>query len=564
MPSAAWHRFLSPRNGAPRRIRGRRPRPEVLEDRTLLSGAVLASLASQAERMGIRLIFTPAPGPYAGLTPSQIRHAYGVDHIFFGNIAGDGSGQTIAIVAAYDNPKFVSSTDPGFLNSDLHRFDQAFGLPDPPSFRKVAQDGSARYPPADSGWAGEIALDVEWAHAIAPGANILLVEANDPSNENLLDAAVGYARGQPGVSAVSMSFYSNGEARGEGRRDHLFTTPAGHAGITFLAASGDSGRPGGYPAYSANVVAVGGTSLVLQGGNYLHETGWSGSGGGPSFYFGLPAYQRGVVAGGTHRSIPDVAFDADPASGVAVFDSYNGGSTPWAKVGGTSLACPAWAGLIAIADQGLALRNLPSLDGPTQTLPRLYALAGRDFHDVTGGDNGYRGGPGYDLVTGLGSPIANRLVLDLAGFLLHPPPHRQPPPLPPPPAPTITPVVIAPPSLLPPGADSLSALASNVSAAIVLESSTVRFCVGVPGAGGIGSSVADTSSNPVSGTTTSLMGRSSAVLPSFSPSSGAAEQGPGDALVLDESRGSDTASPPAAPLPPPPSTEAPTDAGEAP
>jgi hypothetical protein len=108
-------------------------------------------------------------------------------------------------------------------------------------------------------------------------------------------------------------------------------------------------------------------------------------------------------------------MEADPNTGVAVYDSFDFPSSPWIQVGGTSLATPMWAGLIAIADQGRSLASLPSLDGATQTLPALYQLPATDFHDITSGSNGYSAGPGYDLVTGRGSPIANVLVPALVG-----------------------------------------------------------------------------------------------------------------------------------------------------
>ena len=205
------------------------------------------------------------------------------------------------------------------------------------------------------------------------------------------------------------------------------TTPSqGHTGITFLAASGDAGAPGGYPAYSPDVVAVGGTSLTLSGGNYGSEAGWSGSGGGISQYESQPSYQQGLVIhnGGNTvnasgmRTIPDVASDANPNTGVAVYDSYNGGSSPWYQVGGTSVATPCWAGLIALADQIRVSAGQTNLSGPTQTLPALYSLPAGDFHDITSGTStgspNYTAAAGYDLVTGLGTPRANLLVPDLA------------------------------------------------------------------------------------------------------------------------------------------------------
>jgi uncharacterized protein YdeI (BOF family) len=353
-----------------------------------------------------------------GLTPQQIRTAYGINLISLGAIVGDGSGQTIAIVDAYDAPNFVSSSNPNFANSDLHKFDLQFGLPDPPSFLKLDQNGGTNYPAASgtTGWSVESSLDVEWAHAIAPQANIILVEANDPSYANMF-AAVDYARHAAGVVAVSMSWGSD-EFSSQTTWDSYLTTPSGHGGVTFLASTGDAGSPGGFPAFSPNVVAVGGTTLTLSGNNYVGETGWSGSGGGQSGYETEPSYQNAVQHSGW-RQIPDVSFDADPASGVAVYDSYDyGSSAPWIQVGGTSLSAPCWAGLIAIADQLRAAEGFAPLDGRAQALPNLYAMPAIDFHDITSGSNGgYSAGAGYDLVTGLGSPVADKLVPDFVPSL---------------------------------------------------------------------------------------------------------------------------------------------------
>ncbi|MGN6371163.1 MAG: proprotein convertase P-domain-containing protein [Phycisphaerae bacterium] len=362
--------------------------------------------------------------PGTALTPAQVRKAYGFDQISFGNIIGDGSGQTIAIIDAYDSPTVAN---------DLHQFDLEFGLPDPPSFRRVAQDGTTNFPPVDPAgpgaaggtWEEETALDVEWAHAIAPGANILLVEASDDSFTNLIDHAAAWATTQPDVTAVSMSF-GGGEFPSETNEDAFLATPEGHQGITFIAATGDKGSPGGYPAYSPGVLAVGGTTLTLDAsGNYQGESAWSGSGGGVSFLESQPLYQRGIAAGfsTSRRSTPDVSMVADPNTGVAIYDSYDFPSSPWLQIGGTSLSSPIWAGLIAIADQGRAANSLPSLDGESQTLPMLYRLPASDFHDVTTGasTNGQNpptinsAQPGYDLATGRGSPIADKVVFGLIG-----------------------------------------------------------------------------------------------------------------------------------------------------
>ena len=283
---------------------------------------------------------------------------------------------------------------------------------------------------AQGTWGIEIALDVEWAHVIAPKASILLVEANSAAYSDLF-TAVDTARYTPGVSVVSMSWGAS-ETPTESSYDGHFTTPAGHTGVTFVASSGDNGAWSGpiYPSVSPNVLAVGGTTLTLTAtGGYGSETGWSDSGGGISAYYAQPSYQKGVVTqSSSHRTVPDVAMDADPASGVPVYDSYDDGSaTPWLQVGGTSLAAPMWAGVIALTNQARVANNAGTLDGATGTLPKLYALPASDFHDITTGCNGYLAGPGYDLVTGLGTPIISKLVTGLAGTSPAPPPVAYPP-----------------------------------------------------------------------------------------------------------------------------------------
>jgi subtilase family serine protease len=378
---------------------------EALEGRVVPSAA--GPVAHPAD------VFLPtAAGPLGytspvGLTPFEIRQAYGFHAIRFGTTVGNGAGQTIALIDAYDDPT---------IGADLAQFDWTFGLAAPPSFHRVAQDGSRNFPRTDpsGGWEMEEALDVEWAHALAPGASLLLVEADSNSFADL-NAAVDYARHLQGMSVVLMS-YGAREFGGETGFDGHFTTPTGHAGVTFVASSGDAGAPALYPAVSRNVLAVGGTTLRIDSeGHYLGETGWSGSGGGLSRYESQPSYQHGVVTqSGTQRGSPDVAFDADPNSGVAVCDSFDDPGGPWLQVGGTSFSAPAWAALIAVSDQGRVLNGLGTLDGASGTLPALYQLPGSDFHDIIHGNNGYRAGPGYDLVTGRGTPIANLIAADLA------------------------------------------------------------------------------------------------------------------------------------------------------
>lgn len=396
----------------------------------------ISSLISQVERLEIRKLLTGGPiavapataanvlhpdfmlshaTPFAstspsGLTPSQMRQAYGMTNIQFGSIVGDGTGQTIAIVDAYDDPTALS---------DLMAFDSYFGLANPPSFTVVNQNGLSSPLPSPSGstgWSIEESLDFEWAHVMAPQAKIVLFEANSTSFSDLF-TAVSTAKAYAGVSVVSMSFGTTGDASGETAYDSTFLTPNGHQGVTFVAATGDNGKPGGYPAYSPNVVAVGGTTLTLNGsGGYGSESGWSGSGGGVSTIETEPTFQTGVQSTGK-RTIPDVAMDADPNSGVPVYDSYDfGGSAPWAQYGGTSLATPLFAGIIAVTNQGRVHNGLGTLDGSTETLPALYKLPTSDYHDITTGNNGYQAGVGYDYVTGIGSPIPdNKFVPHLVG-----------------------------------------------------------------------------------------------------------------------------------------------------
>lgn len=164
------------------------------------------------------------------------------------------------------------------------------------------------------------------------------------------------------------------------------------------------------------MLAVGGTNLFLNGNSYGSEDGWSGSGGSVSTFESKPGWQTGSPDP-THRSGPDVAFNG--GEGVAIYDTYNNSaSTPWVGVHGTSFSAPSWAGLIAIANQGRTRAGLGNLDGVSQTLPKIYQLPTGDFHDITSGNNGNQAGPGYDLVTGRGTPIANLLVPDLVNTTL--------------------------------------------------------------------------------------------------------------------------------------------------
>jgi hypothetical protein len=393
---------LSHLSSSPLQLSAHLPKASLPEQGTAIPGDVPAT--------------SVAATPY---DPVEVRDAYGVNDIYFDGVPGTGAGITIAVIEAFNDPDIITDANTFSSDYDLPQFNVAGG----PTLQVLSQTGTNTLPAngAPGNWDIEESLDVEWAHAIAPEANIDVFEANGADLSDL-DTAVATAADTPGVAVVSMSYLSYqlidfASGVSETATDSLYTTPAGHQGVTFLAATGDQGSPAtGYPALSPNVIAVGGTSLSVGTDNsYLGESAWSGSGGGLSLQESQPGYQVGNVNGAstTVRSAPDVSMDADPQTGVIVIDSYAGISE---DIGGTSLATPMWAALIAIADQGLALRGQPTLDGQSQTLPMLYALSSSDFHDITTGDNGFPATPGYDMASGLGSPIANLLVPALAGF----------------------------------------------------------------------------------------------------------------------------------------------------
>ncbi len=322
------------------------------------------------------LLFHGRPASLRGpdpLSPSQIIGAYNL------NSATGGAGTTIAIVDAYDDPTIAN---------DLATFSSYFGLPAATFVKhKMATTISV-----NSGWALEISLDVEWAHALAPQATILLVEAKSNSLTDLL-AAVSYATSYMGVKAVSMS-WGGSEFSTEISYDSYFATP----GIVFFASSGDNGAGVIWPSSSPNVVGVGGTTLNLDSsGAVTSETAWSGSGGGVSAYGAKPTYQTNYGVTTARRAVPDVSYDADPNTGVLVYDStpYQG-SSGWWVVGGTSAGAPQWAAIQAL---GLSANNNNFYQDAASSAYASY------FRDITSGSNGYSAGPSYDLVTGLGSPV---------------------------------------------------------------------------------------------------------------------------------------------------------------
>lgn len=269
---------------------------------------------------------------------------------------------------------------------------------------------------ADDLWALEISLDVQWAHAIAPRANIIVVAAASEWVNDIL-AAVDFAV-LHGASQVSMSFVTP-EWNGDEQLDSHFTVP----GVGFFASSGDGGSGVNWPAVSPGVTSVGGTSLQLgSDGKVLKELAWRDSAGGVSAYIGKPAYQAKPVQG-ANRSVPDVSYNADPDWGFSVYDSQGfGGTKGWIPVGGTSAGAPQWAAIMALVNSHRGSeRPLSSVN------EAIYLLGWPDsnetyyFRDITSGCDGPSTADcahlGYDSVTGLGSPMIDRLIGALSSFV---------------------------------------------------------------------------------------------------------------------------------------------------
>lgn len=326
----------------------------------------------------------------AGLGPKDFHSAYTSQTTVSGK-------QIIAIVDAYDDPN---------IYNDLKTYSTTFGIPvlpqcsgsvassPVPCFQKINQQGGTKYPAVNSGWALEIALDVEAAHAMCQNCRILLVEASSNSYADLM-TAVDRAISS-GATVVSNS-YGSGEFSGETVYDSHFNK----TGIAITFSSGDNGYGVGYPASSQYVTAVGGTTLTFNTDKtYKNETAWNGSGSGCSTIEAKPSWQHDT--GCAKRTVADVSAVADPYTGAAVYDSVRySGKSGWFQVGGTSLSSPLVAGVYALAGgvgSGISGNSLP------------YASATTNLHDVTVGSNGSCGNylctavAGYDGPTGLGTP----------------------------------------------------------------------------------------------------------------------------------------------------------------
>jgi subtilase family serine protease len=313
-----------------------------------------------------------------GMTPDEIKKVY--------HLPASGGEGTIAIIGAYDDAT---------AEADLAAFSKQFNLPACTKANGcLEQHLMSSTESSNSGWALETSLDIEWAHAIAPNAKILLVEATTPSGANLLKA-VDYAASRKDAVSISMS-WGGAEFPEEVSLDSHFKSVSG---AIFFASSGDDGTGASWPASSPYVIGVGGTHVsVTSSGAYSSETAWSGSGGGVSAYEKEPSFQSdySIPKAGGMRAIPDVSYDADPSSG---FPIYHAGK--WEEVGGTSAGAPQWAAIAALGG-GITVASLYQ--------DKAASNNANYFRDITSGTNGDCGylctaRKHYDYVTGLGSPL---------------------------------------------------------------------------------------------------------------------------------------------------------------
>jgi subtilase family serine protease len=379
-------------------------------------------------------------------SPQQIQNAYGVTSLLQAGYTG--AGQTIIIIDSFGSPTIAS---------DLMTFDAAYGLPDPPSFTVLAPLGTVPFDPTNGGqvgWAFETTLDVEWAHSMAPGANIVLLTSPVSETEGVqgmpeflalekyaLKHHLGKIISQSWGATENTLFDAAGQDVFEDFED--FYKHAVEEHVTVLASAGDGGSSNVdvngntypfptviFPASSPYVTAVGGTSLYADpAGKHQYEIVWNdhyigGGGGGVSQQFPEPYYQYSLPGTvqttlNNYRGIPDVAYNADPNTAILIYVSFLGPQNAgFYFIGGTSEGSPQWAGIIADANQ-LAGHALGFLN------PKLYAIGAESdlFHDITFGSNafngfngvpGYIATPGWDLATGWGTPDLGKLVSEMA------------------------------------------------------------------------------------------------------------------------------------------------------
>ncbi|HEX7687410.1 MAG TPA: S53 family peptidase [Burkholderiaceae bacterium] len=374
-------------------------------------------------------------------TPAQIRAAYGLPDLpavttslTAAQAATLGAGQTIYIIDAYHDASALT---------DLNVFSTKFGLP---TCTQTAIATTAAMPlaaapsrctlsvveatstgtmtstvPSYNGtWAPESKLDVQWAHAIAPLARIVLIETPNSMSNNILGAITLANKMGPGVVSMSFAFPDPGWAASV---DSYFTKTAG---MTFVAATGDVGGQVAWPAVSPHVLAVGGTGMNWTPTSGRYEQAWASGGGGVSAYEAMPAYQSAVTVGGarpSHRAVADVAFNASPTTGQYVSLTLPGHVQAWSAYGGTSIGTPQWAGIVAVADairanagKGMLGDIHSALYSSIGAVPGNYAAA---FDDIVDGTNGTcsicKATAGFDTATGWGSPNVTALLPLLTG-----------------------------------------------------------------------------------------------------------------------------------------------------
>jgi subtilase family serine protease len=383
-------------------------------------------------------LFTCQLGEVPGVNcydPYQMRRAYGTDQLI--NAGWDGTGKTIVIIDAFQNPN---------IKTELSTFDSWYGLPTP-QFTQIAPYGLTPFDQTSAdqvGWAVEISLDVEWSHAIAPGANIVLVLAKSDQDADIY-AATKYAVDNHLGDIISQSFGENEACMDPSLLvlEHQMFAEATSQHITLFASAGDSGagqpncagtalvKAVSTPADDPLITAVGGTKLVAANyttpnpGAYESESVWNepaygAGGGGFSVVYGEPFYQRGVVWG-NQRGLPDVSYNASVDNAVLTFLDIPGVPEGFYLVGGTSAGSPQWSAITAIADE----INRWDLGFINEGLYRIAQtpLYGFSFHDITVGNNsfggisGFNAGPGWDAASGLGSPHNPGLVDLLLQFV---------------------------------------------------------------------------------------------------------------------------------------------------
>ena len=325
----------------------------------------------------------------SGYGPANLRTAYSLPS------ATSGSGQTVAIVDAYNDPSAAS---------DLATYRSHFGVPactttSTGCLRIVNQNGGTKLPRDNAGWSQEISLDLDMVSAICPNCHILLVEASSSSLTNLGTAVNEAAR--LGATEITNS-YGGSESSSDTSYDTAYYS---HPGIAVTASTGDNGYGVEYPAASPYVTAAAGTTLNDNGSTYS-QTAWSGSGSGCSAYDPQPTWQASVANIASfcgHRAVGDVSADANPNTGVAVYDSYSyQGQAGWLVFGGTSVASPIIASTYALAGNAASIGTGAGY---------VYGHAtSADITDVTSGSTGSCGtdlcnaGQGWDGPTGLGTP----------------------------------------------------------------------------------------------------------------------------------------------------------------